>query len=86
MQNIRGSEPSESMVKYTTSLTYIGFSGIDSKLYTNFEFCEGKNHKHLKNTLIYKRQTIYVAKLNFKKSIHNLEDGASSVQVGILNT
>jgi hypothetical protein len=46
------------MVKYITPLPYIGLSESDSKLYIDFEFCEGKNHKHLKNTLIYKdRQT-----------------------------
>jgi hypothetical protein len=70
--------PGASMVKYTTPLPCIGFNGIGSKLYTNFEFCEGKNHKHLKNTLIYKSQTIYVAKLKLKKSTHNIEDVASS--------
>ena len=39
-----------STVKYTTSLPSIDLSENDSKAY-NFE---GKNHKHLKNTLIYK--------------------------------
>jgi hypothetical protein len=43
-----------STVKYTSPLTWIGLSESDSNPYTNFEFCEGKNHKHLKNTLIYK--------------------------------
>ena len=43
------------MVKYTTSLPCIDLSESDSKLYTNFEFCKGKNHKHSKkNTLMYK--------------------------------
>jgi hypothetical protein len=43
-----------STVKYTTPLPCIGLMEGDSKLYTNFEFCEGKNDEHLKNTLIYK--------------------------------
>jgi hypothetical protein len=43
-----------SNVKYTTSLHCRSLSESDSKLYTNFEFCEGKNRKHLENTLIYK--------------------------------
>ena len=44
----------ESTVQCTTPLPCIGLSESDSKLYTNFNFCEGKNHKQLKNTLIYK--------------------------------
>ena len=32
----------------------IVFSESGLKLYTNFEFCEEKNHKHLKDILIYK--------------------------------
>jgi hypothetical protein len=43
-----------STVKYTTALAYIGLSESVSKPYTNFKFCEGKNHKDLRNTLIYK--------------------------------
>ena len=39
---------------YTTLLLCIGLSESDSKLHTNFEFCEGKYHKHLKSVLIYK--------------------------------
>ena len=45
----------------------IGLTESDSKLYTNFKFSEGKNHEHLKNTLIY------------NKSPHVLEDNASSL-------
>ena len=37
-----------STVKYTIALKCIGLSESASTLYTNFEFCEGKNHKHLK--------------------------------------
>ena len=43
-----------SMVKYTIPLPYIGLSESDSKLYTNFEVCEGKNINIWKITLIYK--------------------------------
>ena len=42
-----------STVKYTTPFPYISLSESGSKLYTKFEFCEGKNYKNLKNTLIY---------------------------------
>jgi hypothetical protein len=38
-----------STVKYTTPLPYIDSSKSVSKLYTNFEFYEGKNHTHLKH-------------------------------------
>ena len=57
-------------VKYTTSLPCIGSGDSESKLYTNFEFCEGKNHKHLKNTTDLQRQAIYVDKKNLKKNLH----------------
>jgi hypothetical protein len=41
-------------VKYITPLPCIGLSESDLKLYIKFEFYEGKHHKDLKNTLIYK--------------------------------
>ena len=37
-----------SLVKYTTLLPYICLNESDSTLYIIFEFCEGKNHKHLR--------------------------------------
>ena len=43
-----------STIKYTISLPCIGLNESDSKLFITFEFCKGKNHKYLKNTLIYK--------------------------------
>ena len=43
-----------SMVKYTIALLCIGSSESDLKLYNNFEFCEGKVHKHLRKKSIYK--------------------------------
>ena len=43
-----------STVKWIAPIPCIGLSESDSKLYTNFEFSKGKNHKHFKNTLIYK--------------------------------
>jgi len=38
----------------TTALPCISSSESDFKLYIHFEFYERKNHKQLKNTLIYK--------------------------------
>ena len=58
------------MVKYTTPLPCIGLSESDSKLYTNFEFCEGKNHKHLKNTLIYKAKQFMLTIVFQEKSTY----------------
>ena len=51
-----------STIKYTTPLPCISLSESDSKLYTNFEFCEGTNSKHLKNTLIYKAKQFMFTK------------------------
>ena len=72
------------MVKYTIPLSCRGLSESNSKLYTNFEICGGKNHKHLKNTLIYNAKK-FMLTTKFKKSLQILEDGASSVQVDTLN-
>ena len=36
------------MVKWTTLDPFLVFSESDSKLYTNFEFCEEKSHRHIK--------------------------------------
>ena len=44
--------------------------------------CEEKNHSHFKFILLYESQEIYDDKLNSKKSLYILEDGASGVQVG----
>ena len=73
------------MVKYTILSPCIGLSESDSKLCTNFEFCERKHHKHLKKYIDLQSQASYVDNSYFRKSLHILEDGASSVQVGILN-
>ena len=59
-----------SMVKYTTPLSSINLNESDSKLYTNFEFCEGKNHKQLQKYIDLQSQAIYVDKKNLKKSLH----------------
>ena len=53
----------------------------DLKLYTNFEFCEGKIHAHFKNIPIYKAKQIMMIKIISKKSLHILEDNTSGVQV-----
>jgi hypothetical protein len=37
-----------SKVKWTAPDPYLVLSGSDSKLYTNFKFCEDKIHRHLK--------------------------------------
>jgi hypothetical protein len=63
-------------------LSFFFFGDGDSKLYTDFEFCEGKNHRHFENMLIYKAKQIMMTKINSKKSLHVLEDDASGVQVG----
>ena len=70
------------MVKYTTLVPYIGLSESDLLyLYTNLEFCEGKNHKHFINTLIYKAKKFMLTHF-FQESLQILEDGASGVQEG----
>ena len=72
------------MVKYTTSLPCIGLSESDLKLvYINSTFCKGKITNIWENTLIYKSNLCWTK--IFKKSLHVLEDGASSVQVDILD-
>ena len=58
-----------STVKYTTLVPCIGLSENDLKLYTNFECCEGKFHKHLKITLIYKaKQFMLTIKIQEKST------------------
>ncbi len=64
------------MVKYTAILPWIGLSESDSKLYTNLEICEGKNHKHLRNHVDLQSQAMYVnhkkqQKINIKNSKDN---------------
>jgi len=34
------------MVEWTTPNSCLVFNECDSKLYTTFEFCEAKNHRH----------------------------------------
>lgn len=46
------------------------FSEGDSKLYTIFAFCEGKYHKHLKDTFIYKSKQFVLTICFSKKSLH----------------
>ena len=67
-----------SMVKWTTLNPCISSSKSNSKLYTNFEIYEEKNHRHLEKLLIYKAKH----KNNFKESLHILKDGTNGVQVG----
>ena len=49
-------------------------------------FVKEKNYKQLKNTLICKAMQFMLTINILKKTLHNPEDGASSVQVGVLNT
>ena len=49
-----------SAVKHTTPLPCIGLSESDSKLYTNFKFCEGKNHENLEKHVDLQSHAIYV--------------------------
>ena len=59
-----------SMGKYTTSLSCICLSESGSKLYINFEFCEGKNHKKLKSILIYKAKQFMLTLYSQEKSTY----------------
>ena len=57
-----------STFKYTTPLPYIGQSEGDSKLYTYFDFCGEKNHKHLTNMVIYKAKQFMLT--IFSRKVH----------------
>ena len=58
----------------------ISFSESDLNLYTNVEFCEGKDHKDFKSTLIYNVKQFML--IFSPRKVYILEDGASGVQVG----
>ena len=49
LANEKASYTGASMVKWTTLDPCSSLSESDPKQYTNFEFYEIKNHKHLKN-------------------------------------
>ena len=51
-----------SMVKWTNPDPCLVLSESDSILCTNFEFCEEKSHRHLKNLLIYKFKQFMMTK------------------------
>ena len=70
------------MVKWTSPNTCLVLSESISKLHTSFEFYEEKSHRHFKKFNDLQSQATYDDRTNFKKSLHNLEDGASDVQVG----
>ena len=55
--------------KHTTPLPNIRLSESDSILYTNFKFCEGKNHRLLRNTLMYKAK-IFKLMLNISRNVN----------------
>jgi hypothetical protein len=50
----------------------IGLSESDSKLYTNFEICEEKNHKHLNYTDL-QRQVIFLLPIVFSRKVYIFE-------------
>jgi hypothetical protein len=75
------------MVKCTTSLPSKVLSDNDSKLYINFEFCDGKAINNWETRWSIKSSNFCWPKNNLRKVyVYFLKDGASSVQVGILNT
>jgi hypothetical protein len=59
-----------STYEYTTPLPCVGLGESDSKLYTNFEFCEEKNKKQLKNILIYKAKQFMLPNVFQEKSTY----------------
>ena len=72
-----------STVKWTSLDPCLVVSESDSILYTNFKSCEKKITCILKTCWSTKPSNlIYDDKINSKKSLHILEDGASGVQVG----
>ena len=74
------------MAKYTTPTPWIGLSEIlFNYILTMNVVKHQKNHNHLKITSTYIAKQFMLAKVFFNKSLQILEDGASSVHVGILN-
>ena len=59
-----------STVKYTSPLTWIGLSDNDSKLYTNFESCEGKKSESFEKHIDLQGQVIYADKFDFQEEIY----------------
>ena len=54
----------ESIIGYVISVGGVQvFNESDSKLYTNFEYCEEVNHKHFTNMLIYKAKQFRMKKI-----------------------
>ena len=51
-----------STVKWIAPNPCIYLSESDSKLYTNLDCCEEKNHKHSKNMLMYKAKQFFLTK------------------------
>ena len=69
-----------STIKWTTHVLCTSSSESDSKLYTNFELCEKKNHEDLKSTLIYKAKQ-FMLDVSFPNKSVYIVDGTSGVQV-----
>jgi hypothetical protein len=78
---MRGMLMGVSTSKWTTPDPYLGFGENDTKLYTNFEFCEEKIIGILK-THWFTKPLKPCREKKSKTSLHILEDGTSGVQVG----
>ena len=79
-----------STFKYTTPLPCIGLSESDSTLYTKFEFCEGKNHKHLekknsknKKHIDLQSQAMYVAEIDSNVKIFKVNKSKSKTIISL---
>ena len=66
----------KSTVKWTTPDPCLVFSENKSKLYTDFEYCEQKNHKNSKNMLICKAKHSRMTK-KIQEKVYISEDGTS---------
>ena len=75
-----------STVKWTTPYPCLVLSESDSMLYSNFAFVKRQIiKKKSQNHVDLQSQAIYDEKKISKKSLHVLEDGASGMQVVVIN-
>ena len=59
-----------STVNYTSPAPCISLSEIELKLYTNFEFCEGKTYRHLEKHIDLQSQAMYVDQSFFSRKVY----------------
>lgn len=74
-------------VKYTTftfTLDKVKWKFFKTNILT-LSCGKGEILNHSKNVMIYKTKAILLTNCYFKKSLHNLDNGASTMQVDILN-